>query len=235
MRGALAVFILLLAGCASTGGQSGGVATIGKAILSPFKAVGTKMVETVKPAAKPRANAPEMAGDGSLASIRQPDSPGQQSAQNFEHVREEEIVFAAPSTITETTGETTKTTEVPAGSKKIVRETQRVGQVLGAAQKDTAKETTAFLSSFKWVQGLGVLVMLIGAIGFAHPAARLLIGGKDTAIVVGLVGLGMVAGPFLLVKYANYFVGGILIAALYWFWSRFKYKEAALDALTKQK
>jgi hypothetical protein len=206
------------------------VATIGKAILAPFKAAGTKAVETVRPAIQKRPNAAEMAGDGSLASIRQPDNPGQTSAQNFEHTREEEIVFAAPTTITETTGETVKTIEVPAGSKKIVRETQKVGQSLGAAQKDTTRETSAFLYSFRWVQVLGVLVMLVGVVGFAHPAARLLIGGKDTAMVVGLVGMGMIIGPFFLVKYANWLVGLLLVAALYWFWSRAKFREGLLDA-----
>lgn len=224
----LLVCLVFLSGCSTVAPQRGGVATIGKAILSPFKAVTEKVGDLPRPA---KNNAPIAAGDGSLASITQPDNPAQTSAQNYEVTREEEIVFSAPTKITEQLGETVRTIEVPAGSKKLVKETQKVGQSIGAAQKDTARETSALLGSFKWVQGLGVLVMLIGVVGFAHPAARLLIGGKDTAMVVGLVGLGMIVGPFLLVQYANWFALLVVLAALYWGVARLKYKEAEADTL----
>lgn len=168
-----------------------------------------------------------------MASITQPDNPAAQSSQNYETVTEDTLTFSEPTRITESVnlpngGFQTRTIFVPAGSTKGSKQTQKVGQVIGAAQKPS--ETASILGSFKWVQGLGVLVLLIGAVGFAHPAARLLIGGKDTAMVVGLVGVGMIAGPFLLVQYADWFALGLIAAAAYWFWSRAKHKEGLLDA-----
>lgn len=233
MRPIFTLLILLLSGCGTTGTtQRGGVATIGSAILAPFKWGAGKVTEAVKApnAASPTALAAPDPKEG--MSITPPDAPGQQSTQNAEHFKEEELVFSSPTSQTETSPSgVVKTTHIPAGSKLVVKESTKVGQVLGAGQKDTVKATASLLGSFKWVQGLGVLVLLIGAVGFAHPAARLLIGGKDTAMVVGLVGVGMIAGPFLLVQYADWFALGLLAAAGYWFWSRAKHKESTLDAL----
>ncbi len=206
------------------------MATIGKAILAPFKAVG----EVVK---KPIAGNPkplEGAGAGEVATITQPDNPGQQSAQNYETTREEEITFAQPTIQTTEAGGVKTTLQIPAGSKKVIREAQKVGQILGAAQKDTARADAAWLASFQWVQGVGVLVMLVGIVGFAHPAARLLIGGKDTALMVAGAGAAMIFGPAILQRYGNYFALAIVLAAGYWFFSRAKHKEGMLDALTKK-
>ena len=81
---------------------------------------------------------------------------------------------------------------------------------------------------------MGVLVMLVGIVGFAHPAARLLIGGKDTALMVAGAGAAMIFGPAILQRYGNYFALAIVVAAGYWFFSRAKHKEGMLDALTKK-
>ena len=212
------------------------MATIGKAILSPIRALGSAVGDSPS-LAKTGRNGQITAPADELATITQPDSPGQQSAQNYETVKEEEMTFAAPTTIQEVVhlsagGQMTRTINVPAGSKRLLKESQKVGQTLGASQKPS--DTGAILGSFKWVQGLGVITLLIGAIGFAHPAARILIGGKDTAVVISLVGVGMIAGPFLLVQYADWFALGILAAAAYWFFSRSKHKEGQLDALKEK-
>ena len=228
---------LLLGGCASpVPPQRGGIATIGKGIMAPFKWTATKVSEAVKPAITANPKPLAGAGGGEVATITQPDAPGQQSAQNYDYSREVETTFASPTVITEETttpegNKLVKTTHVPAGSKTVVKETQKVGQTLGAAQKDTARADAAWLASFQWVQGIGVLVLLIGIVGFAHPAARLLIGGKDTAMMVGGAGLVMIFGPAFLQKYGNYFAIAIVVAGLYWFWSRSKHKEGQLDAL----
>lgn len=240
LRAAAACLLLVAgslgAGCATGGASRGGVATIGKAILSPFKAIGTGVASLPAKGGNGSQKAQEAAGDGSLASITQPDAPGQQSSQNYETTTEEGMTFSEVTRITESVnqpngGFLTRTIHVPAGSTKTTKQTHKVGQVIGAAQ--APDKTASILGSFKWVQGLGVLTLLIGAVGFAHPAARLLIGGKDTAVVISLVGVGMIAGPFLLVQYADWFALGILAAALYWFWSRSKHKEGVLAALTE--
>lgn len=222
---------VLLSGCSSVQPQRGGVATIGKAILKPFTSLGAS---TPTPARISTPRPLETAGDGSLASVTQPDNPGQQSAQNFDYEETEELVFSAASTITESEGNLTRTTSIPAGSKKVIKKTQKVGQTIGAAQKDTARNTAAQLASFKGVQWIGCLALLAGAFGFFNPALRALIGGKDTAMAVAGAGLVMVFGPSIFVSYEKYFLLAILGAAAYWFWSRAKYKESRLDALEEK-
>jgi hypothetical protein len=215
------------------------VATIGRAIWKPISAFGEKAVDTVAPVKTEPSKPSEMAGNGDLATIRQPDSPGQQSQQNYDYQKDDEIIFSQPTTInevvkTETGGTLTRTINVPAGSKKLTKETQKVGQVLGAAQKDMARSDAAWLASFQWVQGVGVLVLLLGVVGFAHPAIRILIGGKDVAMVVGLSGLVLIFGPALLQRYGNYFALALIGTAVYWAIARFKYQHGQLDAIKEK-
>lgn len=225
---------LALSGCSTVAPQRGGVATIGKAIMAPFKAVGDAVKTPITANSKPL----EASGAGEVASITQPDNPGQQSSQNYETVTEDTLTFSEPTRITESVnlpngGFQTRTIHVPAGSKKESKQTQKVGQVIGAAQKDNTRETFAILSSLRWVQGIGILCILAAVFGYAHPIGRKLAGGKDTALVLGGVGALMVIGPALWAQYSDYFVGALLIAGAYWFVSRMKYKEAKLDALTE--
>lgn len=235
MRGpaSICAILVLLTGCSTVQPQSGGVATIGKAILGPIKNLGKKTVSAVTPTKKPAPNALETAGDGSLASLRQPDNPGQASSQTFEGVTEEEITFAAPTRITVTEGDKVTVTDIPAGSKKTVRDTRKIGQNVGAAQKDTARADAAWLASFQWIQGVGVLTMLAGAVFFAWPPARALV-GKDTAAVIGASGLVLIFGPAILQKYGNYFIVVLPLAGVYWFVSRSKHKEGMLDAIKEK-
>ena len=230
----LITVLALLTGCSSTGTGvvRGGIATIGKAVMNPFKSV----EKTTEKGYTGTAQALEGAGGGEVASITQSDNPEATSAQDFNSTHEEEITFASATIIKEQTVDSngatvTKIIEVPAGSKRTVKDTQTVNQTIGGSRGDTSAQTSNFLASFKWVQGLGIITLLIGAIGFAHPLARALVGGKDTAIVVSLCGVGMIAGPYLLVKYSDWFALGLVAAALYWFVSRAKHKEGQLDAI----
>lgn len=200
--------------------------------MAPFKAVGDAVKTPITANSKPL----EASGAGEVASITQPDNPGQQSSQNYETVTEDTLTFSEPTRITESVnlpngGFQTRTIFVPAGSKKESKQTQKVGQVIGAAQKDNTRETFAILSSLRWVQGVGILCILAAVFGYAHPIGRKLAGGKDTALVLGGVGALMVIGPVLWAQYSDYFVGALLIAGAYWFVSRMKYKEAMLDAV----
>lgn len=231
----LVILCLLLGGCASVAPQRGGVATIGEAIMSPIKAIGSwgvghvgKPVKNAITANPKPIEAPEADGGMTMA---QPDNPASNSTQNLEITHEEEILFAASTTVVVESDGVRQTINIPAGSKKTVKETRKAGQVIGAAQKDTARADAAWLASFQWVQGVGVLVMLIGVIGYAHPAARALIGGKGTAMAVGISGAVMIFGPAFLQKYGNWFALALIGAAGYWFVSRMSYKEAEADTL----
>lgn len=235
---AYAVITLLICGCSTLPAQRGGVATIGRAVLSPFKAISKKVAPSPEKAQKAPAKPIGLAGNGDVATITQPDNPGQQSTQNYDYTKEDELIFSKETQIVETVNTpdgaiSVKTITVPAGSKKVTREVQRVGQTLGASQKDTARADAAWLASFQWVQGLGVLVMLVGAVCFAWAPARALV-GKDTAAVIGGCGLILIFGPAILQKYGNYFALALIGAGIYWFVSRAKHKEGQLDALTQK-
>ena len=204
--------------------------------MNPFKSV----EKTTEKGYTGTAQALEGAGGGEVASITQSDNPEATSAQDFNSTHKEEITFSRDSIITERSTErdgsvVVSTIQVPAGSKRTVEDTQTVNQTIGGSRENIAGQTASFIASFKWVQGLGVITLLLGAIGFGHPVARKLIGGKDTAMVVSLCGIGMIAGPFLLIKYSDWFALGLVAAAIYWFISRAKHKEGQLDAIQEGK
>lgn len=173
-----------------------------------------------------------------VATITQPENPGAASSQQVHRDETRQNVVSIP---------TVRVTETPQTDGTVVRVTEQfapqvltstvkehTATTLGAAQKDEAREIGAKLASFRFVQYAGIAVLLLGAFGYAHPVGRALIGGKDTALIVGLVGVGMVAGPFILVQYANYLWLLLLVAAAYWFLSRMKYQHGQLDALKEK-
>lgn len=225
-RTLLALTLIITSGCSHIIPQKGGSASIS----SPIKAV-SKAVGSVIPTSE--IGLPN-------ATITQPDNPNGQSSQvaSFEKTVTVEIPYdSVKKTVTEYPDGRKVTIEEPilAGTKTTEHVKQGVQQTIGGSWYDKAREIGAKLGSFKEVQYVGMLVLLIGAIGFAHPVVRALIGGKDTALVVGAVGIGMIAGPFLLVQYSAWFFLLLLVAIGYWFISRLKYKEGIADTLEKSK
>jgi len=233
---ACAVYLIVTTqGCSTNpSGSKGGFATvatsIGRTVTYPFRALS-------KPSAAPaQTSSPGGASIPEVATIQQSGNPSAPSTQNYDFGQTEEIVYSQDTVIvTETKepdgGSIVVTQHVPAGSKKKVVTNQKVGQVIGAAQVDKSADITAKLGSFKMIQWIGAVVFLVGCVGFGHPAARVLIGGKDTALMIGLAGLVMIFGPVLFVTYEKYFFLSLVAAVVYWFWSRAKHKEGVLEGL----
>lgn len=230
------LLIVVAPGCASQSGSRGGFATvsgaIGRTVTAPFR-------HFAKESRNPAASGSSKAGGATIpdvATIQQSANPSGPSAQNYDFGKTDEIIYSQDTAIVtehkQPDGSSIVVTQhIPAGSKQRVSTNQRVGQVIGAAQVDQSANLTAKLGSFRMIQWIGAIALLVGCAGFAHPAGRVLIGGKDTAIMVGLSGLVMIFGPVLFVTYEKYFFLAIVAAVAYWFWSRAKHKEGVLDGL----
>ena len=233
MRLFLILCLAFLPACSLlTKAQKGGGASVSASVNSPATAKETAPVGILAASTTIGQAIP-------TATITQPDNPQGSSGQSVSYQHEEvaEVpVDTVKKTVTDYPDGRKVTVEepMPAGTRIIKRSNQKVEQQLGGSWKDLARETAAALGSFQWVQYIGVVVFLLGAVGYFHPVVRPIIGGKDTALVVGLCGMVMIFGPYLLVAYSKYFILAILGAAAYWIVARLKFKEGILEEKTKK-
>ena len=129
----------------------------------------------------------------------------------------------------------TKQTYRRTQENKEGKTTEQVDTVIGAAQKDTARELGAKLASLKGVVWIGILVFLFGAVSFVYPPLKVIVGGSiTTSAVITAAGLAMIVLPTLIVG------NEILIlcvaagaAGLYFFAHRHASVHAKLKTLTK--
>lgn len=120
-------------------------------------------------------------------------------------------------------------------TKEGVKTTEEVDTTIGAAQKDTAREMAAKLSSLKGIVWLGVLVFLFGALTAVYPPLKVLVGGSvTTSVVIAVAGLGLIVLPTLVVGNELLILGGCVGAALlYWFSHRHGRLQGVVDSLKK--
>jgi len=111
--------------------------------------------------------------------------------------------------------------------------TEEIETVVGSAQKDTAREMAAKLSSLKGVVWVGILVFLFGAASFAWPPLKVLVGGSvTTSLVISVAGLALIVLPSIIVGNEILILcvalGG---AVLYWFSHRHGKLQGIVDTL----
>lgn len=147
------------------------------------------------------------------AYVRQSQNPKDSSTQKYER-------------ITETVPGTTN-------KAAVVRTVERGETIIGASQKDTAREISARLSSLSGVVWIGVLVFLFGAASFVYPPLKILVGGSvTTSAIISASGLALIFLPSLLVGHELLLLavaGGA--AGLYWFAHRHGGVSGELKAL----
>lgn len=174
------------------------------------------------------------------ATIQQPDNPS--AAAKQEVVEHETETYIFPTETTRTTE--TKTTEgavitvvekIPAGTKKTVEIKKDTKQEIGPAQKDTSREITAKLNSFKPVQFVGI-AMLVLAGAMLHPMIRTAIGGgKEIQMAAAGIGVALVFGPTLFVGNEKLLlIGGLATLLIAYGLSRLGYYKGKHDASTEQ-
>jgi len=97
------------------------------------------------------------------------------------------------------------------------REETRTGTELGAAQKDTARELGAKLSSLKGIVWVGVALFLFGLASLVYPPLKAVIGSVTTSAAILLGGVALMVLPSLIVGNELLILGAVGIAVGAWF------------------
>ena len=173
---------------------------------------------------------------GPEVTIQQPDNPAASAKQEVKQQETETYVFPVETvkvTETKTTEGTviTVTEKIPAGTKKVTEIKNDTVQEIGPAQKDTSREISAKLASFKPVQFVGIALMLFAASMF-HPLIRGAVGGgKETQMAAAGVGLVLIFGPSLFVGNEKLILlGGLATLLIAYGLSRLSYYKGKHDA-----
>jgi hypothetical protein len=158
--------------------------------------------------------------------LKQPENPAQSAAQNFERTTETELPLAAGTKVAEVL--TTRDEHgAPVTKEKAIvlteptiqrtRVTEKAGTVIGAAQKDTARELGAKLSSLKGIVWLGAALFVFGLASMFYPPLRAVIGSVTTSMAITGGGVALMVLPSLVVGNELLILGGVAVIIGAWF------------------
>jgi len=99
----------------------------------------------------------------------------------------------------------------------VEREETRARTELGAAQKDTARELGAKLSSLKGIVWVGVGMFVFGLASLVWPPLKLIIGSVTTSAALMLGGLALMVLPTMVAGNELLILGGVAVAVGGWF------------------
>jgi uncharacterized membrane protein YccC len=99
----------------------------------------------------------------------------------------------------------------------IEREETRARTELGAAQKDTARELGARLSSLKGIVWVGVGLFVFGLASLVYPPLKVVIASVTTSAALMLGGLALMILPTLIVGNELLILGGVGLGVGAWF------------------
>jgi hypothetical protein len=99
----------------------------------------------------------------------------------------------------------------------VERDETRTRTELGAAQKDTARELGAKLSSLKGIVWVGVGLFVFGLASLVYPPLKLAIGSVTTSAALMLGGVALMVLPTLVVGNELLILGGVALAVGGWF------------------
>jgi len=132
----------------------------------------------------------------------------------------------------------TKQDYVRTHETKDGKTTEEVHTVIGAAQKDTAREIGAKLASMRWMQVLGVLVFLFGAASFVYPPLKLVVGSVTTSAVACASGLALMFLPVIVVGNEALLlalsIGAVALVGVWFFVHRHATLHGKLKALSEK-
>jgi hypothetical protein len=167
---------------------------------------------------------------GVVAEMVQPENPAQVARQSAQNDVETVMMVPAGSKVTSrdispapqnpkvmVTNETVITV---ASNMVLTRRTiQRADSEIGAAQKDTARETTARLTAIRPLQMIGI-VLLVAGVAMFHPAIRAFVGSGTLQVGCFAVGTGLIFLPMIVAGHETLVLvmGGAGVLALgVWF------------------
>jgi hypothetical protein len=99
----------------------------------------------------------------------------------------------------------------------IEREETHSRTELGAAQKDTARELGAKLSSLKGIVWVGIGLFVFGLASLVYPPLKVIIGSVTTSAALMLGGVALMVLPTLLVGNELLILGAVALAVGGWF------------------
>ncbi len=99
----------------------------------------------------------------------------------------------------------------------VEREETRAQTELGAAQKDTARELGAKLSSLKGIVWVGIGLFVFGLASLVYPPLKVVIGSVTTSAALMLGGVALMVLPTLLVGNELLILGAVALAVGGWF------------------
>jgi hypothetical protein len=97
------------------------------------------------------------------------------------------------------------------------REELRAQSELGAAQKDTARDLAAKLSSLKGIVWVGVALFVFGLASLVWPPLKLIIGSVTTSAAIMAGGLALMILPTLIVGNELLILGAVAVVVGCWF------------------
>jgi hypothetical protein len=99
----------------------------------------------------------------------------------------------------------------------VEREETRAGTELGAAQKDTARELGAKLSSLKGIVWMGVAFFVFGLASLVYPPLKLVVASVTTSAALMFGGVALIVLPSLIVGNELLIPGAVGLAVGAWF------------------
>ena len=99
----------------------------------------------------------------------------------------------------------------------VEREETHAATELGAAQKDTARELGAKLSSLKGIVWVGVGLFVFGLGSLVYPPLKVIIGSVTTSAALMLGGIALMVLPTLIVGNKLLILGGVAVTVGGWF------------------
>jgi hypothetical protein len=167
---------------------------------------------------------------GFTGSVKQPENPKDDSTQDYDRIQDIAVPLQP--------GDKIPGTDQVAGKVMTVhiKVEEHSKAKVGAAQKDTAREMAAKLSSLKGVVWIGVILLVFGAASAFYPPLKVIVGSVTTSAVCAAVGLGLIVLPSLIVGHEVLImcvgVGAVLI---YFFAHRHGHLRGQLTNLLEKK
>jgi hypothetical protein len=112
---------------------------------------------------------------------------------------------------------TEKTIVLAEPTVQKTRVTERAGTVLGAAQKDNARDIGAKLASLKGIVWVGIGLFVFGLVSLAWPPLRAVVGSVTTSGAMMAGGLALMVLPSLIVGNELLILGGVGLGITAWF------------------
>jgi len=99
----------------------------------------------------------------------------------------------------------------------VEREEARARTELGAAQKDTARDLAAKLSSLKGIVWVGVGLFVFGLASLVYPPLRVIVASVTTSVALMLGGVALIVLPAMVVGNELLILGMVGLVVGAWF------------------